>query len=70
MCVAAPGKVIEVNGTKALVDFNGNVVTTEAGLVNIKVGDDVLVHAGCIIQVLSEFDRDMLLEILDELESI
>jgi len=70
MCVAAPGKVLEINGTKALVDFSGNIVETQAGLVKVKVGDNVLVHAGCVIQVLSDFDRDMLLEIMDELESV
>ena len=70
MCVAAPGKVIGIEGTKAVVDFNGNIVNAEAGLVHINVGDDVLVHAGCIIQKLSPFDRDMLFEIIEELENI
>ena len=37
-----------------MVDFQGNQVTAEAGLVQVKPGDRVLVHAGCILQVLSE----------------
>nr|WP_027871863.1 HypC/HybG/HupF family hydrogenase formation chaperone [[Eubacterium] cellulosolvens] len=50
MCVALPGEVIEVNGTDALVDFSGNRVMAKAGLTEVKPGDRVLVHAGCIIQ--------------------
>lgn len=58
MCVALPGKVIEINGRDAVVDFSGNQVTARAGLVDIKVGDFVLVHAGCVIQKVSQQDMD------------
>ena len=54
MCVALPGRVVSVEGTTAAVDFQGNTVRAEAGLVRVKPGDQVLVHAGCILQVLSE----------------
>ena len=54
MCVALPGRVTKIDGTKATVDFSGNTVEAEAGLVKIQVGDRVLVHAGCIIQTMSE----------------
>lgn len=68
MCVAVPGIVREVNGPRARVDFSGNIVEAQTGLVSVQPGDAVLVHAGCILQVLSPFDRDMLMELLDELE--
>ena len=58
MCVALPGKVIEIKGRDAVVDFNGNKVTARAGLVDVKVGDCVLVHAGCIIQKVSQQDME------------
>ena len=70
MCVAVPGKVLSIEGTKAVVDFQGNEVSAEAGLVDIKVGDYVLVHAGCILQKLTEFDRTMLLDLLDEIDEM
>ena len=54
MCVAIPGKIIALDGTKATVDFSGNIIKAEAGLVNVKLGDRVLVHAGCIIQTMDE----------------
>lgn len=56
MCVALPGKVIEVGEKTAVIDFNGNQVTARSGLVDIKVGDYALVHAGCIIQKVTKQD--------------
>ncbi len=70
MCVAIPGKVIELDGTKATVDFSGNIVRAEAGLVKVKIGDRVLVHAGCIIQTLDEQTADEMEELFRDLEEI
>jgi len=70
MCIAVPGRVICLEGNRAKVDFSGNLVDAQAGLVDVKVGDSVLVHAGCIIQVISEEDANSILEILSEIESL
>jgi len=54
MCLAIPAKVMEVSGTKAKVDFGEGVLReVNVSLVEAKVGDYVLVHAGYAIQVLS-----------------
>ena len=58
MCVALTGKVIEIKDRDAVVDFNGNQVTARAGLVDVKVGDYVLVHAGCVIQKVTQQDME------------
>ena len=58
MCVALPGKVIEIKDRDAVVDFNGNQVSARAGLVDVKVGDYVLVHAGCVIQKVTQQDME------------
>lgn len=68
MCVAMPGKVIAINGKKATVDFSGNTVEAHAGLVSVEIGNDVLVHAGCILQVISEEEGDSLRELFDEMK--
>lgn len=68
MCVAMPGKVLSVDGTNAIVDFQGNTVSAQAGLVSVKPGDYVLVHAGCILQVLSPEEGDMLANLFAELD--
>ena len=54
MCVAIPGKVIEVFEDKARVDFNGNTVNVNTGLVDPKPGQYVLVHAGFAIEIVDE----------------
>ena len=64
------GRVLDVNGTRATVDFSGNTVEAQAGLVSVKIGDYVLVHAGCILQVLSEEESDMLTELFKELNEV
>lgn len=55
MCLAIPAKILSLEGTKAHVDF-GQGVSREvnASLVEVKVGEYVLVHAGYAIQVLEE----------------
>lgn len=55
MCLAIPGRIIEISGDKAKVQY-GEGVTNSANisLVDVKLGDYVLVHAGFAIQVLSE----------------
>lgn len=69
MCVALPGKVIEVNDRDAVVDFNGNQVTARAGLVDVKVGDYVLVHAGCVIQKVTARDAADLTELMNDVKA-
>ncbi|MBE5840150.1 MAG: HypC/HybG/HupF family hydrogenase formation chaperone [Butyrivibrio sp.] len=70
MCVAIPGKVIKIDGTKATVDFSGNIITAEAGLVDVKVGDKVLVHAGCIIQTMDDKLANEMEELFNEIEDL
>lgn len=70
MCVALPGKVLSVEGSLATVDFRGNTVQAEAGLVKTQPGDYVLVHAGCILQVLSNEEGDAMTELFAELEEL
>ena len=70
MCVASAGKVISVKDNIAKVDFNGNTVNAHAGIIPVKPGDNVLVHAGLIIQVIGEKDAKELKKLFDELEEL
>ena len=67
MCVALPGKVIEIKDRDAVVDFSGNQVTARAGLVDVKVGDYVLVHAGCVIQKVSQQEMEELKDLKEQM---
>ncbi len=55
MCVAIPGKVIEIYDREALVEF-GNVkklINTDL-IERIEIGQYVLVHIGCAIEKIDE----------------
>lgn len=55
MCLAIPGKIIEIKEGFALVDFGGIKKSANISLVpNLKVGDYVLVHVGFAIQKVDE----------------
>lgn len=63
MCVAAEGTVLSVCGRDAVVDFHGNLVTAKRGLVDVREGDRVLVHAGCIIQKISREEEEQMTDL-------
>jgi len=62
MCVAYPGRVLGINGRTAEVDFDGNIARVNIGLVDVKAGDYVLVHAGMAIEAMDEKKARGLLE--------
>jgi len=68
MCVAVPAKVTDVEGEVAMVDFGEGVTkTVNIMLVNAKVGEYVLVHAGFAIQVISEQAAKENLELMEKI---
>ncbi|MCD6445351.1 HypC/HybG/HupF family hydrogenase formation chaperone [Candidatus Bathyarchaeota archaeon] len=68
MCLAIPAKVVDVKGDEAKVDFGGGVTRdVNVTLVDAKVGDYVLVHAGYAIQVLSEEEAEETLRLWSEI---
>ena len=56
MCVANTGKVVSINKEKntASVDFHGSIIEARTGRMDVEEGELVLVHAGCILQKVSE----------------
>ena len=56
MCVAVPGKVIEINREKdtAKVSVSGNLLNVNISLIYPKIGDYVLIHAGCALEIVKE----------------
>lgn len=70
MCVASPGRVIEINDNVAKIDYNGNIVNANIGIVDVKVGDYVLVHAGLVIQTLNESEATEMVKLFKMLEDI
>lgn len=68
MCVAVPGKIIEINGNLAKVDIRNNICEVNTQLVSANIGDFVLVHAGCALEVLKKDVAQEILWLFQELE--
>lgn len=57
MCLAIPARILSIDGTKASVDFGQGVMRdVNIALVDVKVGDYVIVHAGYAMQTVDEED--------------
>jgi hydrogenase expression/formation protein HypC len=55
MCLAVPGKILDIDENDvADVDFGGVERPVNVSLVEVEVGDYVIVHAGYAIQRLNE----------------
>lgn len=55
MCVAIPAKVIEIYEYESLVDFGKIRKKVNTFLIeDIKIGDYVLIHAGCAVEKISK----------------
>jgi len=68
MCLAVPGRVLEVHGNLAKVDFgNGAVREVDVSLVDVKPGQYVLVHVGYAIQVIDEEEARETLRLWEEI---
>lgn len=70
MCVASPGRVVEINGKTITVDYLGNRVKANSGIVDVKIGDYVLIHAGLVIQVLEKDEAEAMTELFKEIEEL
>lgn len=69
MCLAVPGKIIDLQDMLATVEIGG--VTRKISIMLLpetKVGEFVLVHAGFAIQAIDEEEAKKTLELFKELE--
>jgi len=68
MCLAIPAKVMDIKGDDASVDFGEGVLRdVDVTLVDVEIGEYVLVHAGYAIQVLSEEEAQETLRLWNEI---
>ena len=70
MCLAIPGKIksIDAKTNHAQVDYgDGTARTVNVTLVEVKIGDYVLVHAGFAIQVLDQKEAEETLALFKEM---
>ncbi|EDY36166.1 hydrogenase assembly chaperone HypC/HupF [Aciduliprofundum boonei T469] len=68
MCLAIPGKIVEIRGMVAIVDYGG--VRREARIdfvPDVKQGDYVIVHTGFAIEKMDEESAKKSIEAWDEI---
>ena len=54
MCIAVPGRLIAQNGSIGIADCAGYRMEIYLGLVDVGIGDFLLIHAGCAIERIEE----------------
>lgn len=70
MCVAVPGKVVTIDGNIAQVDVSGTKLKIDVSLIPAKIGDYVLIHAGCGLEVLKEETAMEMIQLFKDLEEV
>jgi hydrogenase expression/formation protein HypC len=73
VCLAIPGKIIELDQKKqsATVDYgSGTTRKANVSLVQVKIGDYILVHAGFAIQILDKKEAQETLTLFKEMLSL
>lgn len=71
MCLGIPGKILEINENKAVVEMMG--VQREISIMlitNVNVGDYVMIHAGAAISKIDEEEAQKTIEIFNELREV
>ncbi len=71
MCLGVPGKVVKIEGDTALVEILGasREISIEL-LKDVKIGDYVIIHAGCAIQKLDEEEALNTIELFKEIKEL
>ena len=70
MCLAVPGRVVELNIDKATIEIGKMKREIFIHLVpEVQLGDYVMAHAGCAIQIVDEEEASKTLAILKELSN-
>jgi len=67
MCLAVPAEIKSIEGHTATVDYGGVKRTANISLVDAKIGDFVIVHAGYAIQVMDREEAEKTLDIFREM---
>lgn len=66
MCLAIPGKIVNIDGDMGDVDFGGVTRKANLSMVDAHVGDWAVVHAGFAIQLMDEEDAQETIRLWNE----
>ena len=70
MCIAVPMKIVSIDEQEhsGKVLYSGNEMKINLSLVSPRLGDYVLVHAGCAIEIVKKESAEEILSLFEELE--
>ncbi len=66
MCLAIPGKIVNIDGDMADIDFGGVTRKANISMVETQVGDWAVIHAGFAIQIMDEEDAQETIRLWNE----
>ncbi|MDR2866624.1 MAG: HypC/HybG/HupF family hydrogenase formation chaperone [Methanomassiliicoccaceae archaeon] len=66
MCLALPGRIVSINDDTADVDFGGVIKKANITMVETKIGDWVVVHAGFAIEIMDEEEAHRTIDLWNE----
>lgn len=67
MCLAVPGRILSIENNRAIIEIGKMKREVFMHLVpEAKLGEYVIVHAGCAMQVLDEEEAEKTLELIRE----
>lgn len=67
MCLAIPGKIIEIKDDMATVDYETQQRKVNISLVDVKVGDYIIANAGFAIQKIDEENAKKSIKLFKEM---
>ncbi|MFT0899217.1 HypC/HybG/HupF family hydrogenase formation chaperone [Candidatus Methanoprimaticola sp. MG2] len=66
MCLAIPGKIVNIDGNMGDIDFGGVTRKANLSMVDAEVGEWAVVHAGFAIQIMDEEDAQETIRLWNE----
>jgi len=66
MCLAIPGKIVKIEGDVGDIDFGGVVRQANVAMVEAKVGDWAVIHAGFAIEIMDEEEAQETIKLWNE----
>jgi len=71
MCLSIPGRIIAINGDRAVIDYQGERREASTALLpDVKIGDFVVVSARMIMQRVPEEEAKKILALWDETDGL
>jgi hydrogenase expression/formation protein HypC len=71
MCVAVPGKIVDIENDLGKVDFLGAIRNISLDLIDdVEIGDYIIAHAGYAVEKIKEEEAIETIKLFEELREI